>query len=305
MPEPFPNMVREAIPFFAALITVEIAIWRLARRGRYETRDTAASLVMGVGNLVVGILVGGLLLGAHFVVYEHRLFDLERVWWVFVLCGLGQDFFYYWFHRLAHERRWMWASHVVHHSSRHYNLSTALRQSWTSVVSLSFIFTLPLAWIGFEPLMIFFFAGLSLVYQFWIHTEVIQRLGPLEWILNTPSHHRVHHAFNPRYLDANYAGILIVWDRLFGSFVREDLREPPRYGLVKNIATFNPLKIAVHEWVSIARDVAGSRSLREIVGYTWGRPGWSPDGSRRTSAMLKEQWQQREAAAGSEGPDQV
>jgi len=289
-------MVLLAIPGFLALLGLEVAVWRLARRGRYETRDTAASLAMGIVNLGVGMATGALLLGAHMLVYQYRLFDLERSWWVFLLCFLGQDLAYYWSHRFAHERRWMWASHVVHHSSRHYNLSTALRQTWTATLSLAFIFTLPLALIGFEPIMIFFFAGLSLVYQFWIHTEVIRTMGPFGWVFNTPSHHRVHHAFNPRYLDANYAGVLIVWDRLFGTFVAEESAEPPRYGLVKNLATFNPLKIAFHEWFAILRDVAGSRSLREVLGYTWGRPGWSPDGSRKTSAILRAQWQERELA---------
>ncbi len=302
MGEPLPNMVLLAIPVFALLITLEIGAWRLAGRGRYETRDTAASLAMGVVNLGVGILTSALVVGAHVLVYEHRLFDLDRSWWVFVLCFLGQDLAYYWFHRLAHERRWMWASHVVHHSSRHYNLSTALRQTWTGVLSLAFIFTLPLALLGFEPLMILFFAGLSLVYQFWIHTEVIRTMGPFERVFNTPSHHRVHHAFNPRYLDANYGGILILWDRLFGTFVAEERAEPPRYGLVKNLATFNPIKIAFHEWVAILKDVAGARGLREVLGYTWGRPGWSPDGSRKTSAILKAQWRAREAAAAGGRP---
>ncbi len=301
MGEPLPDVVGLAIPFFVGLIALEIAIWRFAGRGRYETRDTAASLVMGIGNLGVGLLVGGLIFAVHALVYEHRLFDLERVWWVYLLCFFGQDLSYYWFHRLAHERRWMWASHVVHHSSRHYNLSTALRQTWTSWLSFSFIFSLPLAWIGFEPRMIFFFSGLSLVYQFWIHTEVIRTMGPFEWIFNTPSHHRVHHAFDPRYLDANYAGVLIIWDRLFGSFVAEDRVHPPHYGLVKNLATFNPIKIALHEWVAIARDVAGARSLREVFAYTWGRPGWSADGSRKTSAELRAEWRRRQVAEATEG----
>lgn len=302
MGEPLPNMVLLAIPAFAALVTLEIAAWRLARRGRYETRDTAASLTMGIVNLGIGVATGALIIGVHELAYQHRLFELDRSWWVFLLCFLGQDLAYYWFHRLAHERRWMWASHVVHHSSRHYNLSTALRQTWTGTLSLAFIFTLPLALLGFEPIMILFFAGLSLVYQFWIHTEVIRTMGPFEWVFNTPSHHRVHHAFNPRYLDANYAGVLILWDRLFGTFVAEDPAEPPRYGLVKNLGTFNPLKIAFHEWVAIGRDVVGSRSLREVLGYTWGPPGWSPDGSRKTSAILRAQWRERELARAAERP---
>lgn len=299
MPSDFPPVVLYAIPAFVALMLVEVLVVRRLHRGRYETRDTLSSLSMGLGNRVVTIATGGAAVGLYQLAYAHRLFDLDRSWWVFVLCFFAEDFAYYWFHRLAHERRWMWAAHVSHHSSQHYNLSTALRQTWTSTLALSFIFTVPLAWIGFEPAMIFFFSGCSLIYQFWIHTEVIDRLGPLEWVLNTPSHHRVHHAYNPRYLDANYGGILIIWDRLFGTFVGETAAERPRYGIVKNLTTFNPLWVAFHEWVAIARDLRHARSLREVLGYSWGPPGWSPDGSRKTSAMLKAEWLAREADAGA------
>src|SRR5262249_28604975 len=206
-------------------------------------------------------------------------------WWVFVLCFFLEDLAYYWFHRISHESRWFWASHVVHHSSRSYNLATALRQTWTGKLTLGIVFWLPLVLLGFPPAMVFLFTGLSLIYQFCIHTEAIDRLGPLELVLNTPSHHRVHHAVNPRYLDANYGGVLIVWDRLFGTFVAEHAGDRPVYGLVKNIDTYNPLRIAFHEWAAIARDVARVRTGREALGYLFGPPGWSPDGSRPTPKM--------------------
>ena len=301
--EPFPPVVVYAIPAFVALMLIEIVAVRATGRGRYEARDTATSLSMGIGNQAIGLVTRGGIALLFGWVYEHRLFEIGREWWAFVLCFVAEDFAYYWFHRLAHERRWMWAAHVNHHSSRRYNLSTALRQTWTSALALSFIFTLPLAWIGFEPAMIFLASGCSLIYQFWIHTELIDRLGPLEAVLNTPSHHRVHHAANPRYLDANYGGVLIVWDRLFGTFVAEVREEPPRYGLVKDITTYNPLRVAFHEWAAIARDLRGARSLREVLGYTWGRPGWRPDGSGRTSAALRAEWQAQAAAVGSDRRD--
>jgi hypothetical protein len=143
---------------------------------------------------------------------------------------------------------------------------------------------------------VLFFTGVSLVYQFWIHTEAIDRLGPFEWVFNTPSHHRVHHATNPRYLDSNYAGVLIIWDRMFGSFVEERRSEDaPVYGIVKNLSTYNPLRIAFHEWAAIIRDLASARSAREVWGYLWGPPGWSPDGSRRTTDMIKREWRARAA----------
>jgi sterol desaturase/sphingolipid hydroxylase (fatty acid hydroxylase superfamily) len=180
---------------------------------------------------------------------------------------------------------------VVHHSSRFYNLATALRQTWTGKLTLGAIFWLPLVLLGFPPEMVFLFTGISLIYQFWIHTEAIDRLGPLELVLNTPSHHRVHHAVNPRYLDANYGGVLIVWDRLFGTFVAERADDRPIYGIVKNIDTFNPVRIAFHEWAAIGRDLAQARRWGEAAGYLFGPPGWSPDGSRRTTRAIKAEWE--------------
>jgi sterol desaturase/sphingolipid hydroxylase (fatty acid hydroxylase superfamily) len=283
--------VATAVPLFAVLVIAEMLATRAGRiKATYEARDTAASLLMGFGNLVAKLLTGGVGVAATLWAHEHALFDIGWVWWAWPVAFLAEDFCYYWFHRISHERRWFWASHVIHHSSRHYNLSTALRQTWSGTVSMTFLFWLPMAFLGFEPAMIAFFSGLSLVYQFWIHTEAIDRLGPLEAVLNTPSHHRVHHATNPRYLDANYAGVLIVWDRLFGTFVEEDPAEPPRYGIIANLSTFNPVRIALHEWVAMAKDVWRARGWRERLGFVLGPPGWTPDASRDTSASLKAAW---------------
>ncbi len=285
----FPNVVAWAIPGFLGLLAAEALTARRLRL-RFELRDTFASLSMGVGNFAIGLTVAGLYVVAFQAVHSVRLFDLGYTPAVFVACFLLEDLAYYGFHRISHESRWFWASHVVHHSSRLYNLSTALRQTWTGRISLTWVFWLPLAWVGFPPPMIFLFTGISLIYQFWIHTESIDRLGPLEWVLNTPSHHRVHHATNPRYLDANYGGVLIVWDRLFGSFVREEADDRPRYGIVKNLDTYNPLRIAFHEWAAIARDLAAAGSWRDALAYLFGPPGWSRDGSRSTTAMIQERW---------------
>lgn len=297
-PFDIPPIITYAVPAFVLLIIAEMIYIRLLKKGgRYETKDAATSLAMGLGNRVFGILFGGIAVLIFYWVHQYRLFDLGWTWPVLVACFFAEDLAYYWFHRIAHERRWFWASHVVHHSSQHYNLTTALRQTWTGTLSLSFIFWLPLLWIGFPPLMVLMFSAISLVYQFWIHTEVICRMGPLEYVLNTPSHHRVHHATNPKYLDANYAGVLIIWDRMFGTFVREDANEKPRYGIVSQLGTFNPFRVAFHEWIGIWRDVTRARSLGEVFGYMFGPPGWSPDGSRKTSASLKAEWAARQAAA--------
>lgn len=301
-PFDIPPIVTYAVPAFVLLIVIEMFVVKFAKRGRYEARDSATSLAMGLGNRVMDIAFGGIVVAAYFWFYQFRLFDLGWTAPVLVACFFAEDLAYYWFHRTAHERRFFWASHVVHHSSQHYNLTTALRQSWTGALGLCFIFHLPLVLIGFPPLMVFMFSAISLVYQFWIHTEAVKRMGPLEWVMNTPSHHRVHHAINAKYLDANYAGVLIIWDRLFGSFVPEDDKEKPRYGIVSQLGTFNPFRVAFHEWVGIWRDVTSAKSFREVLGYTFGPPGWSPDGSRKTSRSIKQAWaaQQQTAAVPAE-----
>ncbi len=288
-------IITYAVPLFVVLIVAEAVAVRLGASGRYDAGDAAASLAMGLGNRVAGLLTIGIKLGVYYAVSQFALFDIPWAWWSLVLCFFAEDLAYYWFHRVAHERRWFWASHVIHHTSQHYNLTTALRQTWTGDLSLSFVFWLPLILIGFPVEMVLMFTAFSLVYQFWIHTETIDRLGPLEWVLNTPSHHRVHHATNPKYLDANYAGVLIIWDRLFGTFVREE--ERPTYGIISNLGTLNPLRIAFHEWAGIARDLLSARSFREVGGYLFGPPGWSPDGSRKTSAQLKAAWAARRQKA--------
>jgi len=299
-PEPpfdIPPIITYAVPGFVLLIVIEMIYVRLTKKGRYETADSATSLMMGLGNQVAGLLVGGFAVLAYYWVYQFRLFDLGWTLPVMAACFFAEDLAYYWFHRIAHERRWFWASHIVHHSSQHYNLTTALRQTWTGVLGLSFVFWLPLVYIGFPPAMVLMFSAISLVYQFWIHTEAIDRMGPFEWVMNTPSHHRVHHAINPKYLDANYAGVLIIWDRLFGSFVPEDKKEPPRYGIISQLGTFNPFRVAFHEWVGMFRDLSRARTLKEVLGFTFGPPGWSPDGSRKTSRSIKQAWAAQQQAA--------
>lgn len=287
----FPDVVTIAVPIFVLLVLVELAAWRITGRGAYETRDAAASLIMGFGSNIAPLFGGAAILSAVWTAaYEFRQFEIPNTWWALALCFVLDDLRYYWLHRIAHERRWFWATHVVHHSSQHYNLTTALRQTWTGDIVNGVLFKTPLVLIGFHPAMLAFVFGINLIYQFWIHTELIKRMGPFELLFNTPSHHRVHHATNPRYLDANYAGVFIIWDKMFGTFVPEDDAEKPRYGIIKNLGTFNPFVIAFNEWINIFKDLASARSLREVVGYTLGPPGWSPDGSRLTSAKLKARW---------------
>jgi sterol desaturase/sphingolipid hydroxylase (fatty acid hydroxylase superfamily) len=297
------TLILLSIPLFVLSMLLEAWAGRHGWKVLYTGRDTRASLTMGVGNVLINAAIGGMVLWSFDAVHRVALFDFGFGWTAFVACFFAEDLAYYWFHRVSHERRWFWASHVVHHSSQRYNLSTALRQTWTGKATLGFVFWLPLVFLGFEPSMVLFFMATSLLYQFWIHTEAIDRLpAPLELVLNTPSHHRVHHGANPRYLDANYAGVLIIWDRLFGTFTPELDAEPVRYGLVKNIETYNPLRIAFHEWIAIAQDVRQARSWDERWMYLFGPPGWSPDGSRQTSAMIQARWRAEQAQrAGAEG----
>ena len=278
--------VERAIPYFAALVVLEAVVsgWRRARgldvgRG-YELRDTAASLAMGLGSVAIGLVGKGAELALFRAAYEFRLFDLGTGAWVFAAALVADDFCYYWFHRVHHEVRVLWAAHVNHHSSRHFNLSTALRQPWTTFARP--LFHLPLPLLGFDPLLAMTVHSLNLIYQFWIHTELVGRLGPLEWVLNTPSHHRVHHGRNVRYLDRNHGGILIVWDRLFGTFEPESERVD--YGLTRNLASFDPLRIAFHEWAALARDLRGARDWREALRFALRPPGWRPDGGGERSA---------------------
>lgn len=279
-----------AIPFFVLFLLLELAIGVYQQRDWYVAKDTMSSLAMGIGNVVTGLFGKGLELGAYYFLYQFRLFDLGAEWWVWVLLFFAEDLTYYWYHRTAHHSRYFWASHVIHHSSQQYNLGTALRQTWTGIISGSFVFWLWLPLIGFHPIMLLMMKSVSLIYQFWIHTEAIGKLwAPIEFIFNTPSHHRVHHGSDLDYLDRNHAGVLIIWDRLFGSFTEE--QERPTYGLTKNIETYHPLKIATHEWLDLIRDQRQVLSWRERLGYLFGPPGWSHDGSRKTTKQLRKEQQ--------------
>jgi sterol desaturase/sphingolipid hydroxylase (fatty acid hydroxylase superfamily) len=290
-----PDPVKLAVPGFIVLMLAEMAWIHFGGRGRYEWRDTATSLMLGFGNTIAALIFGGLVAAAGLWVSQFRVAEMGWAWWAWVVCFVLDDFLYYVFHRAAHRVRWFWASHVIHHSSQHYNLSTALRQTWTGFISLSFAFRLPLFLI-FEPGMVFFVGGVNLIYQFWIHTESIGRFPRwFEAVMNTPSHHRVHHATNPVYLDKNYAGVFIVWDKLLGTFQPELDAEPCRYGIVKNLGSFNPLWAAFHEWIGIGADLWRAPSWGDRWRYIAKPPGWSHDNSRDTTETIKSKWAAQQA----------
>lgn len=270
------NPIAVAVPVFMVLIGLEWAVARWQRRPVYRLTDAITDLSCGVGQQSTAWLLKAASLGVYAWVWDRwRAIDLPDgvVTWVGTFVVV--DFLYYLWHRFTHEVNLGWATHVVHHQSEDYNLAVALRQSLTSTLS-TLPFYLPLAFLGVPPLVFATCVALNTLYQFWIHTETIRTTGPLEWVMNTPSHHRVHHAVNPRYLDKNYAGVFIVWDRLFGTFIPET--EPCVYGTVKPLGSFNPLWANVAWFDQLARDTLAARTWSDRIGVWFRPPGWRPAG---------------------------
>jgi sterol desaturase/sphingolipid hydroxylase (fatty acid hydroxylase superfamily) len=287
-----PDLILYAIPFFVATVIIEGILIAKKTTDGYSIKDALASISMGLGNVGVGFVSKLIIVFIITFLFEnYRLSTIPFAWWGWLLILFLDDFCYYWTHRIGHESRFFWASHIVHHSSQKYNLSTALRQTWTGGF-FTFIFYLGLPILGFHPLMIFTQMSISLLYQYWIHTELIQKMPAwFEYIFNTPSHHRVHHGSNPLYLDKNYGGILIIWDRLFKTFQPELDIEKVEYGLTVNIRSFNPLYIAFHEWINLIRDVVKpSVSLSNKLKYLFLPPGWRHDGTGKTSKDIRQEW---------------
>jgi len=269
------NPIALAIPVFFLLIGLEYLLARRQGVDVYRFNDAVTDLSCGIANQVVGIFTKLGTFGAYVWVWSSlSLFELPT-WLNWTIAILGYDLAYYWWHRFTHTVNIGWLTHVVHHQSQDYNLAVALRQSVTSSLS-SLPFYLPLAIVGVDPFAFAISGVISLLYQFWIHTELVDRLGPLEWLWNTPSHHRVHHAINPQYLDKNYAAIWIVWDRMFGTFEPEV--EPPVYGTVKPLDSFDPIWAQLWYFVLLVQDTLAARTARERWQVWWSAPGYRPEG---------------------------
>lgn len=299
--DPLPSPTTLAIPAFLVSLLWEWWAVKTGRaKGRYETRDALTSIAMGLGNVATGAATAGLSAWMMMVFWPMRIFEMPTSVWSGILLFVLYDFVYYWKHRFAHRIRWFWTEHVTHHSSERYNLTTALRQPWFGPLTGLIWIGSPLVVMGFHPAFIAFVAGLNLLYQFWIHTEAIDRMPNwFEAVMNTPSHHRVHHATNPRYLDANYAGVFIIWDRLFGTFVKEIESDPPTFGIVTPVRSYNPLKVAFHELAALISDCARD-GLRPL---TWAKrfiypPGWSPDGRHMRSEDIRKRWRETATSPG-------
>jgi len=241
--------------------------WRA--HGSYDWWAFAVSIGDAIGRRITDIVTTslGLIFTTPFIVWihEHRMFTITMdTWWAFALLFIGAELCYYFYHRCTHRIRWFWATHAVHHSPIQLTLATAVRLGWTGKITGTALFFSPLVWLGFSPLTVALAVSTNLLYQFWLHTTWIPKLGAFEKIFNTPSNHRVHHGSNPEYLDCNYGGILIIFDRMFDTYVEERADVPPRYGLTTPLLTRNPIRIAFHEWLNMVRDLRDARSGKEI-----------------------------------------
>ena len=290
LPPQMRDPVLFAIPFFLLLLILE---WTAARRlehaegdrapaGAYARRDAWASISMGLVSVATTAAWKFLALLGYAALYAYVApWHLSAArWYTWVIALVGVDLLFYTYHRIAHRVRLIWATHQAHHSSEYFNFATALRQKWNN--SGEILMWLPLPLLGVPPWMVFAAFSVNLVYQFWIHTERIDKLWwPIEFVFNTPSHHRVHHGMDAEYLDRNYGGILIVWDRLFGTFSPELFR--PHYGLTKPVDSVNIWTLQTHEYVAIAHDVRRAARWRDRLGYVFGPPGWAPAPARPTA----------------------
>ncbi len=296
--EPSDAVIMFAIPLFLTAIVLELIFNFVHDRHLYHGKDSIASISMGIGSLFMNLGMKALAMLAYGFLYQFRIFEgLETYWWAWVILFFADDFSFYWHHRLSHEVRILWAAHVNHHSSVNLNFSTALRQSWTELFH-KYIFWLWLPIVGFPPWMILTMMSFSLIFQFLQHTRLVGKLGPIEWIFNTPSSHRVHHASNIRYMDRNHAGVLIIWDRLFGTYQEELDEDEPVYGITTNIYTYNPIKIASHEYSAIWSDLKTMPTFKDKVKLLLYPPGWSPNGPDQTAKFLQKQLHLEEERTG-------
>jgi len=270
--------IKYSIPIFFLLIGIELLVDKIQKTRLYRFYDAITNLSCGIGQQVVGIFMKVFSVGAYAWLYENYSpfkGQVPNTWWSIMLLFIGVDFFYYWFHRLAHEISVMWGSHVVHHQSEEYNLTVALRQAWLQG-AFSWFFYLPLAFLGFDPLVFVSIAGFQTLYQFWIHTKTINKLpAAFEYVFNTPSHHRVHHGVNPKYIDRNHGGTLIIFDRMFGTFQAEE--EEVVYGITKPANSWNPLWVNFEYWMELFRDAFRASKWSDKMKILLKPPGWLPD----------------------------
>ena len=298
------------IALFATVIVVAASMveaFFLARKARkdgkaYAWHEMGLSLTDMIGRKVMAFLPLSLATPIFAFAWQHRLFTVEiNSALAVLLLFVGQEFCYYWYHRASHRIRFFWATHAVHHSPNELTLGTAYRLGWTGKLTGTAIFFAPLVYLGVRPEVVLATLSLNLLYQFWLHTTWIPKLGWFEYVFNTPSAHRVHHASNVDYLDANYGGVLIIFDRLFGTYVEEREDEPCRFGLVHPTTTHNVLVNQFEHWVSLGQDMKNSGNVINAIGYLTMPPGWAPDGKGTTTEELRQQHAAEHEVAGAIG----
>lgn len=269
------NPIVLSIPIFFILIGIELVVERLSHRKLYRLPDAIANLSCGITSQLSGLFMRVFAIGVYEMLYSNfAFFTWEKTWLYWLVLFLLTDLAYYWAHRMSHEINLFWGGHVVHHQSEEYNLSVALRQSSFQVI-WTFGFSLPLAFLGFDTLDFALISAFNTLYQFWIHTETINKMGWFEYIFNTPSHHRVHHGRNPKYIDKNHAGSLIIWDKMFGTFQAEE--ERPTYGITKPINSWNAVWANFSHYAEMAKELKLIPSWKDRVRYLFKKPGWLPE----------------------------
>jgi sterol desaturase/sphingolipid hydroxylase (fatty acid hydroxylase superfamily) len=273
-------------PIYAIVIGAEMLFSYFHQKKYYSTKGILANVYLTILNFTLDLLFLTITLTALTYFYQFKVFELKNTFAYWGVLLILQDFMFYWLHRVDHYCRLFWAVHVTHHSSEEFNFTVGFRSSVFQPV-YRFIYYIPLALIGFKAIDIVFIYAATQIYGILIHTKTVGKLGFLEWFMSTPSHHRVHHGSNVKYLDKNMGMVFIIWDRLFGTFQEEDTTEEVVYGLTENIKTYHPLKMVFHEWMSIRKDLHRANSLYAKFMYIFGPPGWSHDGSKKTARQLR------------------
>ncbi len=288
------NEFREALlifistPIYILVIGAEIAFSYIHNKHYYTVNGTLTNIYLSSLNFLLDIVLRGVCLIVLNYFYQFRILEIQNTFLYWFILLVTQDFMFYWLHRVDHYCRLFWAVHITHHSSEEFNLTVGFRSSVFQPV-YRFIYFIPLAFLGFKGIDIMFIYAATQIYGILIHTKTVGKLGIVEWVLSTPSHHRVHHASNVKYLDKNMGMVLIIWDRMFGTFMKEDENEKVIYGLTENIKTYHPIKVVFHEWVNIFNDLKKSSVLSHKFMYVFGPPGWSHDGSKKTSRQLRDE----------------
>jgi sterol desaturase/sphingolipid hydroxylase (fatty acid hydroxylase superfamily) len=278
-----PNIILYATPVLIILVILEWIYSYKDKKDYYDSKDTLTATFIGLVNAGMSAAIKVVTFGIILFFYNMVPWAIPYTWWSFVLCIIWLDFWRYWAHRVAHENRFWWATHVTHHNSEKYNWSVSFRLSWTQHIKI--VFFIPVVLAGFHPVVFFICHQIEVLYQFWIHTEYIKKLPkPIEYIFTTPSHHRVHHARNDKYLDKNYGSTFIIWDRIFGTFQPEE--EKADYGITTPVNSYNPITLNFHEWADIVKDVRNSKSAKEAYFMVFGRPSKLED--------LKKQFREKE-----------